>query len=81
MQHARLSSQPPSRPDDHHLRATGTVGASAVPVAIPAGITPRPPPHTQVPLTCRRCGAVDIPTITPGTGQRIDHLLSQRKGA
>jgi hypothetical protein len=42
--------------------------ASAVPATKDAGIPPLPP-HTQVPLRCRHCGALGVPVVTPGTGQ------------
>jgi len=62
---------PPVSPTNqvHAAGATSAVPhtASDVPRATTAGITP--PPHTQVPLACRRCGVLDVPVVTAGAGQ------------
>jgi hypothetical protein len=64
------------RPDDprpgHRVpppdSAAVPAALSTVLAAIPAEVT-QLPPHTQAPLTCRRCSVVAVPVVTPGTGQ------------
>jgi hypothetical protein len=53
------NGQPHPSPDDPRERATVPPPASAVPATNAAGLTP---------LTCRHCGTVAPPILSPGTG-------------